>query len=126
MRSMRVLVPVLVLITAAAPAEERPFGLERRLSWDDSRVVGSPEPPLPYKTARAFPGLTVKQPLTLTPEPGTDRLFILEHLQYWAGPGRLVAIRDDQGVAEARTLLDIDGLAVGLAIQPEDGRNGQT
>ena len=131
MWSMPILVPIMLLAMAAAaeavddrPAPDKPGGEERRLSWDDSQVVGSPDPPLPYKTARAFPKLTVKQPLSLIPEPGTDRLFILEHLQYWAGPGRLVAIRDDQDVAEAKTLLDIDGLAVGFAFHPDYGRNG--
>ena len=35
-------------------------------------MVGSPEPPPPYKTVRAFPRLNVKQPLSLYPEPGTN------------------------------------------------------
>ncbi len=96
----------------------------QRSAWNDSRVVGSPDPPLPYKTTRAFPNLTVKQPLTLTPEPGTNRLFILEHLQYWSGPGRLKAVASDQATADAQTLLDIDGLAVGLAFHPSYTTNG--
>ena len=98
---------------------------ETRLPWDDSKVVGSPEPPTPFKTARAFPRLTLKQPLVLLPEPGTHRLFALEHLQYWAGPGRLVAFKDDQGATDATNLLDIDGLAVGLAFHPDYVKNGQ-
>jgi uncharacterized repeat protein (TIGR03806 family) len=124
---MLVLAPVLLIAQADdRPAAEKPFGMERRIPWNDSRVVGSPDPPPPYKVVRAFPGLTVKQPLTLSPEPGTDRLFLLQHMNYWAGPGRLLAVRDDQGVtsAEAETLLDIDGLAVGVAFHPDYERNG--
>src|SRR5947209_3553253 len=123
---IHILAPIILLVMAAAdrPVPNHPDAAVERLSWDDSRVVGSPDPPLPYKTARAFPKLSVKQPLSMMPEPGTDRLFILEHLQHWAGPGRLVAIRDDQDATEARTLLDIDGLAVGLAFHPDYGRNG--
>jgi glucose/arabinose dehydrogenase len=129
MWSLRVLTPVLLFAPAAALADDppdagKPFGLERRIPWNDSRVVGSPDPLSPYKVVRAFPGLTVKQPLSLTPEPGTDRLFILQHLQYWAGPGRLLAVRDDQGATEAEALLEIDGLAVGLAFHPDYEHNG--
>ena len=111
MWSMRVLAPLLLLVPATAPADEKPFGLKHRIPWNDSRVVGSPEPPPPYKVVRAFPKLTIKQPLTLTPEPGSSRLFILQHLEYWAGPGRLIAVRDDQDAAETETLLDLDGIA---------------
>lgn len=129
MWSMRVLAPILLLVSATTRADDRPasgesFGLERRLPWNDSRVVGSPEPPAPYKTVRAFPKLNIKQPLSLTPEPGTNRLLILQHLEYWSGPGRLLAVRDDQNVAEAEILLEIDGLAVGLALHPDYERNG--
>jgi uncharacterized repeat protein (TIGR03806 family) len=129
MRTPLVLAPVLLFVSAAIPADDRPvaekpFGLERRLPWNDSRVVGSPDPMPPYKVVRAFPKLNVKQPLTLTPEPGTDRLFILQHLNHWAGPGRLLAIPDDQGATEPETLLDIDGLAVGLTFHPDYERNG--
>ena len=105
-------------------AAEKPFGLERRIAWNDSRVVGSPDPMSPYKVVRAFPKLTIKQALTLTPEPGTNRLFVLQHLGVRGGPGRLLAIRDDQDATEAETLLDIDGLAVGLAFHPDYERNG--
>ena len=87
MRSLCVLAPILVLVSVASPAAEKPFGLDRRIPWNDSRVAGSPEPPLPYKVARAFPKLTVKQPLSLTPEPGTNRLLRSSTPQFLGRPG---------------------------------------
>src|SRR5438128_6113951 len=116
MWSLCILTPIFLLIPAAAPADDRPaaekpFGLERRLPWNDSRVIGSPDPLPPYKVVRAFPKLTVKQPLGMFPEPGTNRLLILQHLNYWAGPGRLLAVQDDQDATQAEKLLEIDGLA---------------
>jgi uncharacterized repeat protein (TIGR03806 family) len=105
-------------------ANDMPFGLQRRIPWNDSRIVGSPEPILPYKVVRAFPKLTIKQPLCMTPEPGTSRLFVLQHLNFWAGPGRLLAVEDDQTASKAEILLDIDGLAVGIAFHPDYERNG--
>ncbi|WP_435011500.1 PQQ-dependent sugar dehydrogenase [Tundrisphaera lichenicola] len=130
MGSLRVFAStVLVLATsvvlAHGPAAEKPSGLERRLPWEDSSVVGSPDPLLPYKMVRAFPKVTVKSPLVLAPEPGTDRLFVLEHMNFWAGPGRIVAFADDQDASETVTLLDnIDGLAVGMVFHPDYQKNG--
>ena len=123
MWSPRVLGLLLVLAPVAL-ADDPPFGLDRRRSWDDSKVVGSPDPPTPYKAVRAFPGLTFKQPLTITPEPGTDRLFVLEHMNYWSGPGKIRAFRDDQGASESEALVEIDALPYGLAFHPDYERNG--
>ncbi len=106
------------------PAGEGPLLPEKRLPWTDSRVVGSPDPLPPYKVVRALPRLTIKQPLSLTPEPGTDRLFVLQHLNFWSGPGRLLAVRDEPSSAATEELLDIDGLPYGLAFHPDYTRNG--
>src|SRR5439155_848007 len=55
----------------------KPYGLEKRVPWTTSKVVGSPEPPPPYKTEPAFPKLPrFEEPLDLTYAPGTDRLFV--------------------------------------------------
>jgi uncharacterized repeat protein (TIGR03806 family) len=126
---LRILSWILLLATVAAAADDRaaagrPFGLKRRIPWNDSRVVGSPDPPAPFKVVRAFPKLTIKQPLCLAPEPGTRRLFILQHLNYWAGPGRLLTALDDQGVSTTEMLIELDGLAVGFAFHPNYQHNG--
>ena len=129
MWSFRFLTLILLLAPATVLAEglaapEKPFGMEKRVPWNDSKVVGSPDPMSPYKTARAFPTLKLKQALTMTPEPGTNRLFVLQHVAIRGGPGRLHAILDDQNSVESETLLDLDGLAVGLAFHPDYERNG--
>jgi uncharacterized repeat protein (TIGR03806 family) len=126
LRACFAVLPLVITPTWAAdgPAAERPHGLQRRISWDDSRVVGSPDPPSPYKTVRSFPKLTVLRPALLAPEPGTDRLFILSHLKHWAGPSKLLATRDDQDASSTELLLDIDGLAYGLTFHPDYPRNG--
>src|SRR5437867_3126915 len=52
-------------------------GIEKRVPWTASKVIGSPEPPPPYKTEPAFPNLPkFEEPLDLTYAPGTDRLFV--------------------------------------------------
>jgi glucose/arabinose dehydrogenase len=106
------------------PAAKKSYGMDRRIPWNDSRLIGSPEPLSPYKVVRAFPELTVKQPLVLLPEPETDRLFILQHLGTWAGPSRLLAVQDDQRASKPRLLMEIQGLAVGFTFHPDYERNG--
>ena len=49
-----------------------------RIPWTTSRVTGSPDPPPPFKVARAFPNIKLDRPILLSRCPGTDRLFIGE------------------------------------------------
>ncbi|MHC5537382.1 PQQ-dependent sugar dehydrogenase, partial [Singulisphaera rosea] len=128
MWSLRVLVFIVLLgpaVSAAErPGDEKPFGLDRRIPWNDSRVVGSPDPLSPYKVVRAFPNLKVKQPLGLFPEPGTNRLFLLRHENTWAGPGQVLVLDDSQDASKTELLVEVDGLAVGLTFHPKYVENG--
>jgi glucose/arabinose dehydrogenase len=49
-----------------------------RHPWTTSRVVGSPDPPSPFKMVRASPHLKFDRPLLLARCPGSDRLFVGE------------------------------------------------
>src|SRR5260370_29717478 len=49
-----------------------------RTPWTASRVVGSPDPPPPFKVVRAFPNLKFTHPLLIARPPGSDRLFVGE------------------------------------------------
>src|SRR5689334_19116815 len=55
-----------------------PKSAAARVPWTTSRVIGSPDPPPPYKIARAFPNIKLEKPLLLARCPGSDRLFIGE------------------------------------------------
>ena len=60
----------------AAVAVRRPEVKSAPLSipaWTTSRIVGSPEPPTPYKVARVFPKLKFKNPTLMAFAPGSDR-----------------------------------------------------
>ena len=113
-----------VVVVGEVPAREGTGIPEKRLAWTDSRVEGSPDALLPFKTARAFAGVSVTQPLLMAPEPGTNRLLVMEHLQYWAGPSRLIAMEDRNDVSTSVKLLDLDGLAVSVAFHPDYINNG--
>src|SRR5438045_2432659 len=49
-----------------------------RTPWTASRVVGSPDPPPPFKVVRAFPNLKFTKPLLMARAPGSDRLYVGE------------------------------------------------
>src|SRR6266704_2887833 len=88
MRRLIFLVPFLMIdlllpwFSSSSADDPKPvrqeFGLEKRIPWTTSKVIGSPEPPPPYRTERAFPKLTFEEPLELQQAPGTDRLFVAE------------------------------------------------
>jgi putative heme-binding domain-containing protein len=53
-------------------------GRTARTPWTTSRVVGSPDPPPPFKAVRVFPKLQFERPVLLARCPGSDRLFVGE------------------------------------------------
>jgi putative heme-binding domain-containing protein len=71
-----------LLLLAAAAAWLVSFAAEpaksSRTAWTTSRVVGSPDPPPPYKVVRAFPNLKFTHPLLIARAPGSNRLFVGE------------------------------------------------
>jgi len=82
-------------LTAGEPsAPERPYGLEKRIPWTSSKVIGSPEPPLPFTLQRAIPQLKFNVAITVVPEPGAQRLVLLQY------DGKLFAI---SGQGDERT-----------------------
>jgi putative heme-binding domain-containing protein len=86
---------------AQAKAGAPPYGMPHRTPWTSSHITGSPEPPPPYRIARAFPKLTFKNPLLITNAPGTDRLFVGEQA------GKLFSFPSRQAVAKADLFLDL-------------------
>jgi uncharacterized repeat protein (TIGR03806 family) len=105
-------------------AADRPFSLDRRVAWTTSRVVGSPDPPLPYTAVRAYPKLSLRQPLYIITQPGTKNLLAIEHVGTWAGPGRIVRFPHDPQVASVETLLTMDRLPYAAAFHPKFAENG--
>jgi putative heme-binding domain-containing protein len=111
---------------------ERPYGIDKRVPWTTSRVTGSPEPPPPYRIERVFPKLAFKNPLLISSAPGTDRLFVGEHL------GKLYSFRPDPAPDRADLFLDLTtelhswdkagkvkgvGAVYGLAFHPRFAKN---
>lgn len=83
------------------------FGVEpvtkysKRQPWTTSRVIGSPDPPLPYTTTRAYPNLQFNRCLDIAPLPGGDRIFVVEQ------NAKIFSFEDRPDVANADLAIDL-------------------
>jgi uncharacterized repeat protein (TIGR03806 family) len=75
-----------VLVTAActvsAKTEDstaRPYGIPEYVPFTTSRVVGSPDPPLPFEVQRALPELVIEFPIFVTTELLTQRILFIDN-----------------------------------------------
>lgn len=73
--SLLLVTGVAFLGSAAQPTEP---AKPARKPWTTSRVIGSPDPPPPFKVVRAFPNLKFEHPVLLARCPGSNRLFLGE------------------------------------------------
>lgn len=83
-------------------ARQKSSGLEQRVPWTTSRVVGSPDPPKPYRTEIAFPKLKFDEPLDITGAADCPRLFVTERY------GRVFSFVNDPATDKADLLLDLN------------------
>src|SRR5579884_1727868 len=102
----------------------RPFDIQHRVLWTTSHVIGSPNPPLPYRVVRTFSRLHIPCPIAIAHEPGTQSVVVLYQLWPWGGAGRIVRIQDDPKTDHMEELLALDGIAYGIAFHPQYEKNG--
>ncbi|MGE5194298.1 MAG: PQQ-dependent sugar dehydrogenase, partial [Deltaproteobacteria bacterium] len=109
-----------------APADEtgkkapaaKPFAIDRRVPWNSSKIVGTPDPPPPYRTRQVFPKLKFNEPLAMTWVPGSNRLLIVERR------GKLYTFENSPTVEKADLLLDTGKQTYGAAFHPNFQTNG--
>jgi uncharacterized repeat protein (TIGR03806 family) len=110
---------------AAARSIQTKRGLPSQAFVTTSKVVGSPDPPLPYRPIRAFPNLKLSFPIALDRIPNSNQLLgIVQDKSY--GPAAILRIADDPAVEKAELLLTIpnNGTAYGIAFHPRFADNG--
>ncbi|MFM7869083.1 MAG: PQQ-dependent sugar dehydrogenase, partial [Planctomycetaceae bacterium] len=96
----------------------------QRVTWVNSRLRGTAEPPLPFRAVRAYPQLKLFKPVFVRAEPGSDRLVFVDHAGDWADPGGLRVCRDVADVAESVPLLALDRMIYGFCFHPKYAENG--
>lgn len=109
----------------ASADEEKPFGLERRIPWTTSRVIGSPDPPLPYTVEQTFTQIDWQAPMFVAAEPGTDRLLVVQQGAGKDRPSQVLRVRDDPATDKVETLLEVaDRLIYAVTFHPDYRDNG--
>ncbi|MDB5390111.1 MAG: hypothetical protein JWM11_5757 [Planctomycetaceae bacterium] len=101
----------------------RPFGIEKRVALTTSRVIGSPEPPLPYTTQRLYPKLKTVFPVFVVPQPGSDRLVVITQDAPYSNT-TLRRMKDEPDVSEYEQLLADDHVAYSVEFHPNFMQNG--
>jgi uncharacterized repeat protein (TIGR03806 family) len=102
---------------AEALDQDRPYGIERRTPWTTSRVVGTPDPPSPYRTEAAFPKLKFNEPLEMAAAPGTNRLFVAERF------GKVYSFLNGGGGEQQDLFLDLGKVIYGITFHPQFAKN---
>lgn len=96
-----------------------------RVSWDDSRLRGSPEPPLPFQTVPAFANLRTTQPAMIAIEPGRRSYLLLETKGYTRPRvGRVSRVANDPAVVEPELLLELAEAVYDICFHPNFAENG--
>src|SRR5437868_7976529 len=106
----------LLLSLPALRAAEKPFGFDRLPPVTTSTVVGSPDPPPPYRAKRAYPNYSPSYPIMAKAVPGTGQLLVITETAPY-GETFLVRVPDDPAAADkdAVKLMDTKGTAYDFA-----------
>src|SRR5207237_477161 len=88
-------------------AQEPPFGIDHRIPWTTSRVVGSPDPPLSYTVEKTFTNIQWKLPIFVAPEPNSEWLLVVLQGGEANQPSKILRVRDDPNATETQNFLQI-------------------
>ena len=103
----------------------KPFGIEKLPKLTTSKVVGSPEPPLPYTVERIFNKLPLENAVTIVKQPGSDWVWVV--IQPWSyAPASLHRFRNQPEANKLEKLISADGDSViyTVVFHPKFAENG--
>lgn len=94
-----------------------PFDVRQRRPWTSENLRGSPDPPDPYTTEKAFPRLTFFEPLSVGLIPNSRRFGVATR------PGKIYTFENRPDVARADLLIDIGKTTYGVVFHPRFAEN---
>jgi len=93
-------------------------GIEKRIFWNDSKILGTPDPPAPYRLDVAFPKIQFDQPLAMATITGANRFLIAERY------GKIYSFNNDKKSSQKDLVLDLDRTVFGVTAHPKFLQNG--
>lgn len=90
----------------AAPQEQKNQAFVDPPEVTSSRVLGNPEPPLPYTTTNRFPKLKIELPIAVRNEPRSDRVFLITQAEAY-GPSKLSYFQRSTAEGSPQVLLEV-------------------
>jgi uncharacterized repeat protein (TIGR03806 family) len=114
---------LVLIVGPEANSASKPYGIDKRVPLTTSRVVGSPDPPPPYRVRRVYPNLKLNFPVAVTRQPGSDRLWVVTQPSPYA-PTTIRRFKDDPEASQAEELLAYDGVAYDITFHPKFKDNG--
>jgi glucose/arabinose dehydrogenase len=115
-------------ITFVGPEEKtaKAFGIAKREPVNSSTVVGSPDPPPPYRVKKLYPDYTPAYPILAKAVPGTDQLLVISENRPYSTT-MLSRLKDDPAAktADAVKLFDTPrkGTAYDFCFHPRFAEN---
>ena len=103
---------------------ELPERLRAVKGFAGSRVIGSPDPPLPYKVENFFPDFPIQNLISFKFEPGSDG----ERIIYINNPSDIKGTklnRYDRKTKQTEVLMEADEMMYSLAFHPDFSQNRQ-
>ena len=100
------------------PRAELPERLRAVKGFAGSRVIGSPDPPLPYKVEKFFPGLPISNLISFKFKPGSDG----ERIIYINNPSDIKGTRlnrYDRKTEKTEVLMEAEEMLYSLAFHPD-------
>ncbi len=104
---------VLILLMSGSLTE----AAERAL-WTTSKVIGSAEPPDPYRLELAYPKLKLFEPLSAALIPGSKRLLVAER------PGKVWVLDASSKEPQPQLVVDLKRTVYGIVAHPQFEKNG--
>lgn len=100
------------------PTVRKPYGIEKRIPWTTSRVLGSPDPAPEYLMEVAYPGIRFDEPLNAATEPEGNRLFVAQR------DGKIFSFLNDAKTTTKNLVIDVGRMTYGMTLHPKFKENG--
>jgi|JI9StandDraft_2_1071091.scaffolds.fasta_scaffold02497_6 uncharacterized repeat protein (TIGR03806 family) len=89
-----------------APKDASSPRFQKRVPVTTSKVIGNPEPPLPYTAINVFPQLQIDLPIAIRHEPQSNRVWLITQAEAY-GPSRIGVFDATLGIGPLKEIIQV-------------------